>query len=57
MELNFTFSLDDTNKILAALSKAPYDQVADLIGSIRAQAGPQLNPLDETVEENPSEED
>jgi len=38
----FKFSLNETNLILAALGKAPYETVANLIGNIRAQAEPQL---------------
>lgn len=35
-------SLQEVNTILAALGKAPFEQVAGLIGNIRGQAEPQL---------------
>ena len=41
--LKFELTLDETNMILTALSKAPYEQVAGLIDKIRDQAQPQLN--------------
>lgn len=38
----FEFTLDETNKILGALGKVPYEHVADLIANIREQAAPQI---------------
>ena len=38
----FELTLDEANLILAALGKAPFDQVAGLIGKIKEQAQPQL---------------
>lgn len=43
MELNFTFTLDQTNTIIAALGKQPFEAVAPIIDVIRQQAQPQLN--------------
>jgi hypothetical protein len=42
--LTFTLSIEDTNKIMASLGKQPYELVADVINTMRAQAHPQLNP-------------
>ena len=39
---NFQLTLDEANLVLTALGKAPFDQVATLIGNIRQQAQPQL---------------
>jgi hypothetical protein len=38
----FELTLDEANLVLAALGKAPFEQVAGLIGKIREQAQPQL---------------
>lgn len=38
----FELTLDEANMVLAALGKAPFDQVAGLIGKIKEQAQPQL---------------
>ena len=38
----FELTLDEANLILAALGKAPFDQVAGLINKIKEQAQPQL---------------
>lgn len=38
----FKLSLEEANLILSALGKAPFEQVAGLIGNIRQQAEPQL---------------
>ena len=40
--LNFTFSLDDTNIILAALSELPAKVSLNVINSIQIQAEPQV---------------
>lgn len=34
--------VQDVNIVLVALSKLPYEAVADLIGKVRAQAAPQI---------------
>lgn len=39
---NFELTLDEANLILAALGKAPFEQVAGLIGKLKDQAQPQL---------------
>ncbi len=44
--LKFELNLDETNLVLAALAKAPFEQVAGLIGKIREQAQPQLPALE-----------
>jgi hypothetical protein len=41
--INLTLSLGAINMILAALGKAPYEQVADLVQVIRDQAVPQIS--------------
>lgn len=43
MELTFVLTLDQTNTILAALGKQPFEAVAPIIDTIRQQAQPQLN--------------
>jgi hypothetical protein len=42
MKLNFTFTIDEANAILKALSQLPYEQVFGMIHSIQAQAAPQV---------------
>lgn len=44
--LKFELTLDEANLVLAALGKAPFDQVAGLIGKLRQQAEPQLPALE-----------
>lgn len=44
VNLKIELSLDEVNGVLVALSKLPYDQVADLIVKIRTQAMPQVSP-------------
>jgi len=44
--LKFELTIDDANLILAALGKAPFEQVAGLIGKLREQAQPQLAGLE-----------
>ena len=39
---HFELTLDEANLVLAALGKAPFDQVANLIGKLKQQAEPQL---------------
>ena len=38
----FELTLDEANMVLAALGKAPFEQVAGLIGKLKEQAQPQL---------------
>lgn len=38
----FELTLDEANLVLAALGKAPFEQVAGLIAKIKDQATPQL---------------
>ena len=40
--INLTLPLGAVNVIMAALGKAPYEQVADLVQAIREQAIPQV---------------
>lgn len=44
--LNFTFTIDETNIILSALSTQPYNNVAALITNIQQQAQGQLDETD-----------
>lgn len=44
--LKFELNLDEANLVLAALAKAPFEQVAGLIGKLREQAQPQLPALE-----------
>ena len=47
--ISLTLPLGAVNMVLAALAKAPYEQVADLVQSIREQAIPQV-PMPELKE-------
>ena len=47
--LKFELSLDETNLILSALGKAPYESVAGLINKFQQQARPQLPALEEAA--------
>jgi hypothetical protein len=40
--INLTLPLGAVNMVMAALGKAPYEQVAELVQSIREQAIPQI---------------
>lgn len=42
MNLNLSLSLQEVNVVLNALSKLPFDQVAQTIAKIQSQASPQL---------------
>jgi len=42
--IHLELEIADVNNILGALSKFPFEQVADLIGKIRDQAIPQVPP-------------
>ena len=48
MKLTFTFTVDEANAILKALSQLPYEQVFQMIHSIQAQAAPQVSALSVT---------
>lgn len=43
MELNFKFSVEEANLILAALAKQPFETVVNLITKIQEQAKSQLD--------------
>lgn len=47
MNLNFSVTLDETNIILAALGKLPYEAAAPVIDKLRQQAQPQLQQAQE----------
>ena len=51
-QLSFSFSVEEANVILIALSKLPYEQVASMITNIQQQAAGQLTPTSDepTVE-------
>jgi hypothetical protein len=40
--IKIELAVQDVNVVLVALSKLPYEAVADLINNIRAQAAPQI---------------
>jgi len=42
-EITLTLTVQDANLLLAALSKLPYEAVADLIGKIRDQGQAQIS--------------
>lgn len=50
-ELNLTLSVDDTNKILNALSVQPYKDVNGIILKIQSQANEQLKAKEPTTQE------
>ena len=52
--ITLTLPLGGVNMVLAALAKAPYEQVADLVQAIREQAIPQV-PMPEMKEAPASE--
>jgi hypothetical protein len=43
MNINLNLPVQSVELILSALGKAPYEQVADLVQTIREQAIPQIN--------------
>ena len=47
---DFKLTLDEANLVLAALGKAPFEQVAGLIGNILKQAEPQLPRVQQEME-------
>jgi len=49
--VSITLTVTEVNNVLAALAKFPFEQVADLITSVRNQAISQLPAPDETVAE------
>ena len=54
--LKFELTLDEANLVLAALGKAPFEQVAGLINKMRDQAQPQLPALQAAQEAAQAEE-
>ena len=40
--MNFEFTIEEVNVIMAALGRSPYEAVFQLVEKIRTQAGPQL---------------
>ena len=40
--MKFEFTLDETNIIMGALGRGPYEQVYQIIDNIQKQAAPQL---------------
>lgn len=49
--MTFELTVDQVNLILQVLSKAPYDVAAPLIDEIRKQAIPQVQQLQQEVQE------
>lgn len=56
LKVSITIDLDQVNQVLAALAKRPFDEVVELIGTIRNQAQDQINAAanipDQIVEHN-----
>jgi len=50
MQLNFAFSVEQTNVILSSLGQRPYAEVADTINAIHAQAKPQMDAMQSEAE-------
>ena len=48
-ELKFEISFDETNIILTALGKQPFENVASIIQKIQMQAQPQLPAIQEAM--------
>lgn len=48
--LKFELKIEEANLILAALAKAPYDQVVGLIQNLQQQAQPQLAALNASAD-------
>lgn len=44
-EINLTLTLDETNLIIRALAKEPFQEVFELIGKINEQADEQIKKL------------
>ena len=44
MDIHFTLTIDESNLMLIALSKLPYEHVAPLIDKLKTQAAEQLAP-------------
>jgi hypothetical protein len=51
MKITIELSVNDLNKILAALGNQPYVQVFELIESLKQQAEPQLTQNDQPTSE------
>ena len=43
--IKIELTIDETNIVLSALAKAPYESVANVIGNIRKQAIPQVEAI------------
>jgi hypothetical protein len=54
--VNIELTVNEVNMVLVALSKAPYEQVADLITKVRGQVIPQLPAQEAAPEEAPAAE-
>ena len=53
--MKFEFTLDEVNVIMAALGRAPYEQVFQLVENIRKQAAPQLPEMPAPAPETPTQ--
>lgn len=53
--LKFELTLEETNTILGALGKQPFDTVANIITNIQKQAQPQLQELQAATAEKAKE--
>lgn len=51
MNLKFELNLDETNIILAALGKMPYEASAPVVDKLRQQAQPQLQQQEQQPQE------
>jgi hypothetical protein len=51
--INLTLTLEQTNAVLTALSKFPYDQVAELIANVSDQARGQVQQPQDTLVQTP----
>ena len=52
-QINLSLTINETNAVLVALSKFPFEQVAALIENLKNQAGPQVEAIhaaEQTVE-------
>ena len=44
-QINLSLTINETNAVLVALSKFPFEQVAALIENLKNQAGPQVEAI------------
>jgi hypothetical protein len=49
--MKFEFNIEEVNTILGSLARMPYESVFQLIDNIRAQAGPQVQAMQEAATE------